>query len=58
MEKHILNLAFHICDVGKVLFFSLKTLSNELGALMMRIADGRFACNIMNAMHRHDVDSM
>jgi hypothetical protein len=62
---HILNLTFHIHDVGRALSpanFFMKALSNEVGTFMMWIVDGRFAHHIMNTHRRlakclNDVDS-
>jgi hypothetical protein len=60
---HILTVTFHTCDIGGALLISLKALSNELGAFMIRIVDERFACHIMNThwrlpSHLHGVDGI
>jgi hypothetical protein len=63
MAKYILNLIIHMRDIGRALLFFLEMLSNELGAFMMRIVDGRFVHHNID-MHRrplrhlHDVNSM
>jgi hypothetical protein len=36
MAEHVLNLTFHICDVGATIFF-MEAVRNELGTFMMRI---------------------
>jgi hypothetical protein len=54
MAKHILNLTVHFHDVSRApAIFLIKALSNALSAFMMRTADNRFACHIMNSIGDH-----